>query len=140
MPCTPDTAACNVQDQQSRPDSVLNFWKRLIKFRKANPTLVSSFRFSTVLVTLGLMECNEFQVYGDFNDIPQSNCVNEKVFVYQRRLDEKALFVAVNFSPQTVTYQTDTVLLGDLILGSYGDRNETTTVLRPFEAVLFQVL
>ncbi|KAL8813877.1 MAG: hypothetical protein Q9191_008589 [Dirinaria sp. TL-2023a] len=55
-----DTAVCNVADQERVSDSVLNFWKRMLSFRRAHP---------------------ETLVFGDFEPVSLDNGT---VFAYHR--------------------------------------------------------
>lgn len=60
-PMNTDAEACNVADQDARPDSVLNFWRRMLAFRK---------------------EKRETLVFGDFEPLALDDA---PVFAYRRR-------------------------------------------------------
>jgi alpha-glucosidase len=79
MPVNPDYRTRNVAVQANDPDSVLNFYRRLIALRKANPVLQR----------------------GDFSLLMPAT---RSVLVYMRRLENHWVMVALNFSsqPQTV--------------------------------------
>ena len=63
----------NVSDALNDENSILNFYKKLISFRKENPIVI----------------------YGDFRLYYKNS---KKLFVFERNYQGKKLFVAINFS------------------------------------------
>lgn len=112
----------NVARQSSEPDSVLNFWRDMIKLRKAHADLL---------------------VYGTFEVL---DLENEKTFVFLKGHGVEKALVALNFSgePSEVEIPRD----GDYTLrvGNYTDDGQRTgkevtggskVALRPWEAHLY---
>lgn len=100
----------NARAQMNRPDSVYNYYQKLIQLRHEN----------------------EVVVYGDFEMLlPKS----EEIFAYQRSLGERSLLVCCNFSAKEVELPVD-VTGYSLLLGNYD--KTVTGVLQPYEAVVYQ--
>jgi oligo-1,6-glucosidase len=70
----------NVKEQQSREDSVLSYYKKLIRLRK-DPAY------------------KETLVYGDF--VPVEDCAHN-VIAYYRKTDAQTILVAANFGKDSV--------------------------------------
>lgn len=106
----------NVQAELQDPDSILNYYKRLIQLRKEKPVVA------------------EGQIEFLFQDIPG-------VFAYRRFLGERELFVINNFTGQTVQLN-DRLWENSLrkIIGNYPDAEIQGgyLMLRPFETVVFE--
>lgn len=82
LPISPDYKTVNVAAEEQRPDSILNYYKALIRVRKENPELRE----------------------GDFVSVDEKN---DNVLSYLRRAsDGRAVLIALNFtpSPQTVHF------------------------------------
>lgn len=111
----------NVAKQLVEPDSVLNFWRGLIKFRKAHADLL---------------------VYGTFEVLDPGG---EKTFVYVKRHGDEKCVVALNFSGEEQTF--DLPEHGDysLQVQNYTDGHDAAKRvpggskigLRPWEAHLY---
>ena len=72
----------NVTDQEEDPHSILQYYRKMIAFRKANKTLV----------------------YGEYKDLEPNH---SKLFIY-KRWDEKNLFlIAHNFSDNSQEFNSD---------------------------------
>ncbi len=115
MGINPNHVEINAAEQVKRPDSVFNYYKKLIALRKEMDIIV----------------------YGDYRLLmPES----ETVFAYMRQLDGQKLLVACNFSqeavpfalPEDIEMQDATVLISNYDDASCG--GELT--LRPYEAVV----
>ena len=63
----------NVELEQNNLDSILNYYREIIRIRKNNSTLI----------------------YGDFLDLEPSN---EKLYIYKRWDQQKTYFIVLNFS------------------------------------------
>ncbi|EJU05168.1 alpha amylase [Dacryopinax primogenitus] len=114
-----DAELCNVEKQEADPNSVLNFWRKLIHLRQESQLLV----------------------YGAFEQIEFPGAENA-VFAYIRRLDDKAAFVAVNFKEETAVLDIAPLSfkLGNLIIGNYGEVTSTAPLrLSAYEGVLFEL-
>jgi oligo-1,6-glucosidase len=115
MDVNPNHTAINADEQSGRKDSVLNFYKELIRLRHAYPIVV----------------------YGDF--IPYAPD-DPNVFAYMRVLGGETLLVCCNFTARFLTFAPPDDFLGErarLLLtnhetGSY----MTDSRLAPYEAVV----
>lgn len=100
----------NVDKQLLQTDSILNFYKQLIQFRKNNFALI----------------------YGDFE---VSNRKEKDLFTYYRRLDGEAFYIECNLSPKQMKRKLR-VAGYRLVMSNYAEGSE---ILRPYEANLYQV-
>ena len=69
----------NVELQQDNSDSILNYYREIIRIRKNNSTLI----------------------YGDFLDLEPSN---KKLYIYKRWDQQKTYFIVLNFSDDKVQW------------------------------------
>ena len=109
----------NVEKQLANKDSVLNFYKDLIKIRKENPSLI----------------------YGRYDMILEED---EKIYAYTRTLDNDKYVVIVNLSDEKALYKYDDLNLNyeNLMLANYKIREHgmlNELVLKPYEARLYKV-
>lgn len=113
----------NVAKQLVEPDSVLNFWKDMIKFRKAHVDLL---------------------VYGTFE---AQDPGGEKTFVYTKRHGGETALVALNFSSEDQTFNLPKDGVYSPQVGNYSDGLEigkkvpggSQISLRPWEAHLYML-
>lgn len=102
--------AVNAQREENDPNSVLSFYRQVLKYRKGNL----------------LIRDGEFELL-----LPE----DEKLFAYKRTLGRQKLFVLCNFSPDT--YSLMELGMGDsgkIVLSSYGAVS-VPEKLRPFEGI-----
>jgi len=116
----PNYKEINVLIQEDNPNSVLNFYKKMITMRKENPILV----------------------YGEYNLILEEH---EQIFAYTRSLDKEKLVVICNLTEAEVVYEYQELQLSydGLMLGNYEvepHANSTNFVLKPFEARVYRVI
>ena len=109
----------NVEKQLANKDSVLNFYKDLIKIRKENLSLV----------------------YGKYDMILDED---ENIYAYTRTLDNDKYVVIVNLSDEEALYKYDDLNLNyeNLMLANYKVREHgilNELVLKPYEARLYKV-
>mgnify|MGYP002529603719 FL=1 len=109
----------NVESQLANENSVLNFYKKLIKIRKENPSLI----------------------YGRYDMILEED---EKIYAYTRTLDNDKYVVIVNLSDEKALYKYDDLNLNyeNLMLANYKVREHgilKELVLKPYEARLYKV-
>ncbi|SCU86348.1 LAFA_0E00188g1_1 [Lachancea sp. 'fantastica'] len=107
----------NAADEESNPDSVLHFWRKVLETRKKNKKVV---------------------VYGyDFEFIDLNN---DKLFSFTKRSEDKKLFVALNFSDEEIEYKfPQGTTSSSLILGNYDNIDQSSRVLQPWEGRLYYV-
>lgn len=119
LPLAENYREVNVARQLENPGSLLNFYRKLLAYRKSLPAL---------------------QV-GDYRSIElEPIAAREHCFVYARHSDDQFLLVALNFSDQSQTLQLPFTDHGDIILSRNADRpmtlNFPTLNLQPNEACL----
>ncbi len=104
----------NAADQENDPDSILNFYREMIRFRKENPVFT----------------------YGNFTVQDRDN---EKLFLYSRELDGRKYFVILNFSADEVLLPEGIVdLTGkEAVLSNY--KNTGIQKIHPYEASIYQL-
>lgn len=100
----------NVDKELENPDSVWNFYRKLIELRKSD----------------------EVFAYGDFT------CLNKKkkdLFTYERRLNNSVYYIECNLCDKEIK-RCGHIKGYELVLSNYKDRSEK---LRPYEANLYRV-
>ncbi|MCH8551244.1 MAG: alpha-glucosidase [Natronospirillum sp.] len=110
LPTNPNYKTLNAARQARDPDSILNFYRELIRLRAASPALMHG-TYDLVL-----------------EDHPQ-------VYAYTRTLDNEQFLVVSNLSGEVADISACEVALTDAeqLLGNQGDNGEQLT-LRPWEA------
>ncbi|QPG74609.1 oligo-1,6-glucosidase ima3 [Brettanomyces nanus] len=104
----------NAADEIKDPNSVLNFWKRALKFRKANKDIL---------------------IYGyDFEFIDLENL---KLFSFTKKYGFKTLFAALNFSDDDLKFTLPEDKSFNFAFGTHSLPKQFDTVLRPWEARLY---
>lgn len=114
----PNYTEINVEEQLNDPDSILHFYKKLIRLRKENPLFV----------------------YGTYELLVANH---RKLFVYTRKLGSKKAIVISNFSkkstrfkvPSIVSYSTSSLVLSNYDSADKKLRKELT--LKPYEARVY---
>jgi oligo-1,6-glucosidase len=105
----------NAEEQESNPQSVLNYFRKLVKLRKQNSVLV----------------------YGTYTLLDRENTA---VYSYTRELNGKKLLILLNFTDKTATYNLD-FKLGKhaVLLGNYNDCTKAkNSILRPYESIIIE--
>jgi oligo-1,6-glucosidase len=104
----------NVASQEKNPDSVLNYFKKMIQFRKENLVLV----------------------YGAFTMIDENN---KQLFAYTRSLNDQTFLVVLNFSDTDAVLNTTLhIEESTVLIGNY-ESPSTRNLFRPFEAIIFKL-
>ena len=101
----------NAAAQLKDPDSIYNFYRRLIQIRHEEEIVVS----------------------GSFEMLMEES---GQIFAYQRVLDDKKLVVLCNFTPNHVTFD-GVPKKAEIMIGNY--KNGGGTYLRPYEAIAYKV-
>jgi oligo-1,6-glucosidase len=115
----PNYETINVENQENDKDSILNYYKKLIKLRKRNPTLV----------------------YGEYIDLrPTCN----KIWLYERKLIDESLLVLINFTSDFQMVEIEEQYSNLMLeMSNYPDKNEVINnkiSLKPFESILFKII
>ena len=110
----PNYPQINGEAVAADPDSILYFYRRMIAFRKANPTLI----------------------YGDYQIIDREH---EQVFAYRRFDEERTFWVVLNLTSETVEFPLP---IGEpslrLRVGNYPQEGVEPSRYRPWEARLYE--
>ncbi len=115
LPVNENHKTINVAAQESDPNSVLSYFKKMTQLRKDHPLLV----------------------YGDYEIIEPEH---PQIYAYTRKLDGKGMLVVLNFSAYDAGIQLPaTLLLGDIMINSEPglERRGNAMTLRPYQAVIF---
>ncbi len=110
----PNYAEINVASQEADPGSVLHYYRKMVSYRKANPTLV----------------------YGDYQCLMEDD---PNLYIYERWDDDHRFLIALNMSEQHLLVDLLTQVHGELEVGNYNERN-TPGELRPWEAKVFRIV
>ena len=111
----PNYVTINVKAQQEDKDSILNFYKEMIKIRKSNKTLV----------------------YGKYQLIWEEH---PKVYAYTRGEEDEKYLVLCNLTDQVATLNGEILEVEDLLLANYKvEEFKQYTTLRPYEARLYKL-
>jgi oligo-1,6-glucosidase len=113
----PDHVRFNVLQEEADPGSVLHYYRRLIRLRRANPVLI----------------------HGRYELIAESH---DQVFAYLRHLSDTAALVLLNFSDQDAALSLPSSLdaMWLLAVSNYDDATEQAPermLLRPWEARIY---
>lgn len=120
MKINPNHVDINVEEDLINPNSVLNFYKKLIAFRKGNE----------------IIRDGSFRMY-----YPKDN----HLFVFERKSDKGKYVVICNFRDKIVNKNTTQIMAKDskLVLSSYVDNCPQHLTdymsLRPYEALVYSV-
>jgi len=109
----------NVEKQLIDENSTLNFYKKMIKIRKENQSLI----------------------YGDYKLILEND---EKIFAYERVLENEKFLVICNLSNDEVNYEYEKLILkyNNLMICNYKVNTHedlTKLNLKPWEARLYKI-
>ncbi|MBL7741101.1 MAG: alpha-glucosidase [Chitinophagaceae bacterium] len=116
----PNYTSLNAAAQEKDPESVLNYFRKLVKLRKENPVLV----------------------YGKYTLLDKSN---PKVYAYTRELNGEKWMLLLNFSKDAIDYNFHEykTINKSLVLSNYADAPEVagpSVKLRPYQAVIYKML
>ncbi|MCI3143748.1 alpha-glucosidase [Staphylococcus hominis] len=114
FPVNPNYKTINVAQQSEDSDSVLNFYKRLIKLKKSD----------------------DIYTYGEFNLIDDAN---ENIFAYTRKLNNKTVLVAGNLTDHVASLNLPfEVEASQIKLHNYKNDLDITN-MKPFEAFVTEL-
>ena len=115
----PDYTWINVADEEKDPTSILNYFKKVVSFRKENPSLI----------------------YGSYHLL---DAENPQSYTFLRKTGADTYLIMLNFSPKAAI-STPGIDMSNahVLLDNYGDRShmapQKDITLRPFEAIVFQL-
>jgi oligo-1,6-glucosidase len=110
----PDYGSVNAAAQEQDPNSVLNYFRNIVRLRKDNLVLV----------------------YGNYALLDKDN---PDVYAYTRELNDKRMLVLLNFKAGPASVKTGIDLSkARLVLGNYSKPSGDGT-LQPYEAVIYEL-
>lgn len=108
----------NVENEKNDPDSVLNFYKRLLKIRKENKAMI----------------------FGKYELIKTGG---NKLYCYTKEYEGQKILLAANFTKRNYKFVSPVAAnKTELIISNYPDspKELTECVLRPYETVVYKLL
>jgi oligo-1,6-glucosidase len=110
----PNYTTINVNAEEKDPNSILNYFKKMVRLRKTTPALI----------------------YGKYELLDKDN---PSVYCYTRTWNGRKILVLLNFKSQTAKANTGLDLSkAGILIGNYTDPSLTGT-LRPYEAVVLEI-
>jgi len=110
----PNYTKINAEAQETDENSVLNYFREMIRFRKENKVLI----------------------YGKTEYFDMEN---ESVFAYTRELESRKLLVLINFKENEAEAKTGIEMSKTkVVFGNYSE-SSTDGKLKPFEAVIYEL-
>lgn len=104
----------NVEDQEKNPDSILNYYRSMIAFRKNHITFV----------------------YGDYECLDVSN---KKVFAYRRWDHDEEYLIVLNFSDEEIIWNADSNESKYQLIKSNIDENTSNYTLKPWQSKILKL-
>jgi len=104
----------NAEVQEKNPNSVLNYFRKMVKLRKDNAVLV----------------------YGKYTLLDKDN---PNIYAYTRELDSKKILVLLNFSSKNTIANTGINMADAKVLITNYSEPAANNELRPYEAVLYEL-
>lgn len=111
-----DYVRVNAGEEEKNPDSVLNYFRSMIAFRKANPELI----------------------YGTYSLVDPHN---KRIYAYWREGKQRKFLIALNFSSCMAVWSVpEKAVLHEIVVHNYGDYPslEKELTLRPYEALVIR--
>jgi oligo-1,6-glucosidase len=115
MKVNPSYEQINVKAQQWDAYSPLSFWKNMLAFRKAY---------------------SDATVYGDFTMVDREN---NEVFSYVKAGKHNSLLVVLNFTPEVQHHKAEKLVDGDIKVIMSSNESHQEGLLKPYEAVIYEV-
>lgn len=113
----PNYGTINAEAQENDPNSVLNYFRKMVQLRKDNAVLI----------------------YGAYKLIAPEN---EQIFAYTRILEDQKMLVALNFSDKAATFELpDAITINELVINNYPtiNVNRKGILLNPYQAVIYSL-
>lgn len=105
----------NVEEQEKDSDSILNFYKEMIKIRKDTETLI----------------------YGDYKLLMKES---EQIYAYTREYKGNCYLIACNLFEEDSKLEVPYDLSkGELLLANYSKRDSKVEILKPYECRLYRI-
>lgn len=119
MKVNPNYKEINVEDSEKREDSLLNYYRKAIRYRKGNEVIIK----------------------GGFELVYPED---KRIFAYMREYNGKKILVIANYKNKTVKFRVPEKLLYTdckLVLSNYGDAPQKldNMTLREYEALVYEL-
>jgi Glycosidases len=116
IPVNPSYKTINAASQTDDPDSVFSFYRKAIRLRHANMTIV----------------------YGSFTLLMADSA---ELFVFTRTLDDSTILTVCNFTAESVPAALpESFRTGTVLISNYAHSDPAADSLRPYEAFAVEVL
>jgi oligo-1,6-glucosidase len=113
----PNHVECNVKMQEEDPDSILNYFREMIKVRRANPVLL----------------------YGHYHLLDKEH---KQVYAYTRTLGDEQFLILLNFSKESIDYRIPGTFRHDeeILINNYRNcqQQRDKIHLQPYQAIVMQ--
>jgi oligo-1,6-glucosidase len=113
----PNYVEFNVKAQEKDPDSILNYFRKMIKVRKAHPVLL----------------------YGYYHLLDKEH---KQVYAYTRTLGDEKFLVLLNFSKESLDYKIPGAFRHDeeVLINNYKtcEQHKDKVHLLPYQAIVMQ--
>ncbi len=106
-----NTTLINMEAQIVDDQSILNYFRKMVALRKANPVLT----------------------YGSYRPIETGL---DYVLSFTRQMEKEKVMIMLNFSDDTIKFPIGDQYTSNQLIGNYGDNKQSA--LRPWEAVIFE--
>ena len=112
IPINDNYTSINVEESEKDPNSILNYYRKIISFRKSHSTLI----------------------YGSFKDLLPDH---SRLYVYERTDDKNCFLITHNFSDLSTKWQVEKNSFS-LKLSNY--KNAHSDLLLPWETRIYQMI
>jgi oligo-1,6-glucosidase len=113
----PNYKECNVEMQEKDPDSILNYFRKMITVRKSHPVLL----------------------YGHYHLLDKEH---KQVYVYTRTLGDEKFLILLNFSKENIDYNIPGTFRHDeeILINNYNscEQHSDKIHLLPYQAIVMR--
>jgi oligo-1,6-glucosidase len=110
----PNYSEINAEAQINDPNSILNYFKKLVQLRKNEPVF-----------TYGTFELEDKE--------------NTSIFAYTRTLNNKKMLIALNFTENETLFNTSINTTNAKVMLSNYNKTSFDNTLQPFEAIILEI-
>ncbi|MFZ0490247.1 MAG: alpha-glucosidase [Salegentibacter sp.] len=117
LPVNDNYKEVNVADEERDPNSVLNYFKKMVQLRKDHPVLV----------------------YGDYELVQPEH---PAIYAYTRKMNENEMLVLLNFTKENASIDlADFGSLNYVLINNYNGlkKQQRRVTLQPYQAVIFSI-
>ncbi|SHJ62258.1 glycoside hydrolase family 13 protein [Aquimarina spongiae] len=117
LKANPNYAVINVEKQDKDKDSILNFYRKVLKTRKQYDVFV----------------------HGDFEELEFNN---PNIYAYKKKRENEEILVALNFSEEEIEFKFDTSdVASEILISNYENLNieNNQMTLKPYQGVVLEM-